>query len=95
VSQPKKNAWTTPVEINDAGTRIVVETTYENGERCQMIFVRVADGWTLTLCAPGVLPINLPAEHANRLSYGLRQATAGLPPLSTNPTTVPRIGEAD
>lgn len=72
MSSPQR--WTDPVTISENGNRMVVETTYDNGDRCQMIFVRHAgDTWMVTLCHPGMPAIVLPAEHATALAYGLRR----------------------
>ena len=71
MSTPK--GWTDPVTINDNGDRIVVETTYADATRCQMIFRRDGGGWRITLCHPGVPEILLPAATATSLAYGLRQ----------------------
>jgi hypothetical protein len=71
VSSPQR--WTDPVTISENGDRIVVETTYDNGDRCQMIFVRAGANWLITLCHPGMPAIVLPAEHATALAYALRR----------------------
>jgi len=71
VSSPQR--WTDPVTISENGDRMVVETTYDNGDRCQMIFVRAGTAWLITLCHPGMPAIVLPSEHATALAYGLRR----------------------
>jgi hypothetical protein len=72
VSGPQQ--WNEPVTISESGDRVVVETTYDDGTRCQMIFVRDGETWTITICHPGMPAILLPAGHATTLAYGLRQA---------------------
>lgn len=69
--------WTEPVTINDAGTRCVVETNWEDLEgkrpRCQVIYERQPDGGCLvTTCRRDVPPVRYTAEQCSAVAYFLR-----------------------
>lgn len=68
--------FTEPAAVNDAGTRLVLETNWGtlDGPRCQMIWQAQPDGGcVITTCMKGMDPIRLTGEQVTTLAYWLRQ----------------------